>query len=252
MIYYCYRNTQDWEKKDLDLEFFLERKESSIDAQKKQYRIFSNFVKNWNEINDLSYFEFRNILKNISKKTFADSGVQEVLPTNILDLNKKDWIIPFDDDDWFCSLFTNNIEKEERVDFLYGDVVRYFINEGKFEYNAGGHERCKVIQSCQYALKIEKLKEISVESFNNFIKHHYTVKHETVKNKFKYKYLHEIISSRIMHQGQYSMLVKNDFTEKSFVQKKIEFKFYTPPSYGSWCATYIKMLKNSVNKIKLI
>jgi hypothetical protein len=241
MIYFCYRDTIDWKKKELNIDFFADRKQIKK-TPVEQIKKYKEIINKWSMVNKIDYYEFRNILKTISKRTFHDAQIEEISIKDILKLDKKDWLIPFDDDDWFCKNFKKNIEENSDCDFLCGDVARYFIHEGKFELNEGKEEKCKILQSCQYALKIEKIKKMNNDSLNNIIKRHYTVRYEIKINNMNYKYIDKIISSRIMHNGQFSVLHNSNYLEEN------DFIFRDPPIYAKWCKTYINILNNYTSK----
>lgn len=225
MIYYCYRQTENWKEKKISNFWFVK--------ETKSYNRLLKYIENWNNTQKISYFDFRDYLKNISQQTFKDSNIDEIKLENLLELNDDDWVIPFDDDDWFCKDFKRHIENENKP-FIYGNVITYNIHEANFQKV---HQNSFLLSN-QYAIKIKALKNISVESCDNIIQKHRRTKKEIAKNKIAYKYVNETISTRIISYASTELIVRTNFKKNDF---KLEFG--KTPNYADWCEPYLEKLK---------
>lgn len=229
MIHYFYRQTEDWNKKNTT-DFWYTRSTES-------YNNLTDFIKKWNKINKIDYFEFRKLLKKTSEKTFKESRIAPIYFEEIFNLNEDDWIIPFDDDDWFCSSFKERIEKTKE-DFVFGDLLFFNIHSSEICYKKGDDQES--LFSCQYAFKAKIIKEINICSLKNIINYHYLVKKEVLKNNLSYSYLPFLFSSRTFHLGSLDYLTRNKFN----IDPKIYFSSISFSDSNIWCKPYYKYIKN--------
>lgn len=230
MIYYCYRQTEDWKKNNISNFWYLKSTSS--------YEKLCHYIEKWSEINDFTYFDFRQILKNVSEKIFLENGIKKIDLKNILDLGSEDWIIPFDDDDWFCSDFKKNIEQSNSK-FIYGDVFFYNIHSGESNLKTGHRDS---LYSCQYAIRVDCLKKIDKKSFENIIFYHYLAKKEIIKNKIKKEYFPEVFSARTFHFASTDYIVRNNFSVTPNV-------FFSKKNKKFWCDFYAKKIQNKTIKL---
>lgn len=229
MIYYCYRQTENWLKNKISNFWYLKSTNS--------YEKLCKYIEIWNNKNKLTYFEFRQILKKASEEKFRKCNIKKIEINEILDLNPEDWIIPFDDDDWFCDSFKSKIENAKE-NFLYGDIVFYNIHTGDLDYKDGSNRDS--LFSCQYCIRIESLKKINKSSLENIIQYHYLAKKEALNNNITIKHIPEIFAARIFHMASTDNIVRNNFlTEpKIYFQKKMDPK--------CWCSVESNKIKKII------
>lgn len=229
MIYYLYRQTQNWKKKRISNFWYL----NATKSQKK----LEKYIEEWNKCNEIDYFKFRQILKNVSQKTF--NNIKKIEINEIKNLQPEDWVIPFDDDDWFFYPFKFEIEKS-KSDFVYGDVVFYDIHSGNLEKKQGNQQSS--LFSCQYCIRVKALETLNTNSFKNILQYHYLAKQEIIENNINFEYIPNLISARVFHLGATDKIIRSES-----LNPKIYFKKKDEPSWLSlWASTIEKTAKNKI------
>lgn len=249
MIYYCFRDTEDWLNKESyeGIEHFWGYNKN----RESKFHIFKEFFDLWNETQLVSYFEFRYELKELAKLSFEDAGIPEIHIDNWMDLQDDDWIIPQDDDDWVGPNFKSLIG-ETTDDFVVGDYWVFNSVHGKskrgFIKNRG-----KMFPSCGHAFRIGMLKQhFSNEDVRKMLEHHSYVKRFLDKEKIPYRRTGKlpITACRVIHTGSASyMFGAGGESLKRFV-KTLELCLKCPDisTQPEWCKKYMKEFKKLIER----
>ena len=124
MIYFCFRDTLDWEsvrcfKNNINTFFSAGREEEGAGFRTpRSQSTYKKYLDFWNKTQPVNFFEYRKKLKEITKLTFLDANINEINVENWRDLSNEDWLIPIDDDDWFCCNFKKHINSTMKILFM--------------------------------------------------------------------------------------------------------------------------------------
>lgn len=254
MIYFCFRDTHNWDgkdsfKKSVDIFFSIGRKGSQL--------IHKKYLNFWNETQPVNFFEYRKELKKITKLTFSDADVPEINVENWRDLSDDDWLIPIDDDDWFCPNFKKHINSTNE-NFVYGNFLIFDATEIKFKFelrnkNPVLQKKHKLV-SCGYAVKAGVLKQLSNHDSNKLIKRHAAVSNIIVRNNISYKFIPESMSCWLMHPGCTTHMWWQKNLNK-FMKEKLIFYDNNPPKNvpkeAQWCNKYLEKFMEIVNQFHI-
>jgi hypothetical protein len=255
MIYYCFRETEDWinkgpyQEKD-DWWGYNKNRES-------KFHLFKEFFDLWNETQLVSYFQFRHELKKLAKLSFEDAGIPEIPIDNWRDLKEDDWIIPQDDDDWVAPNLKSLIEEAKR-DVLLGDV-RVINSVRGFGYKVLAKNRTAFFPSCGQAFRMGMLKKhFSETDIKNFLRHHNYGKWFLDREKIPYVTDNlSITACRLLHTGSASYMFTGEGKrfDKFSLSKKLEFNLPNISNQPVWCRKYMKEFKKLTecfSKIKML
>lgn len=230
MIYYCYRDTENWSQKD----FRIKKKFWQEKHRPNHIKKFKHCMDLWNSTQILDWFEYRQELKEISRLSFLNAGIPEISFENLFDLKNDDWLIPIDDDDWVNPKFKDRIKNVEK-DFFYSNVVLCDIKNGNL-HKLPHDDSC--FTTCGYGLRIRMLKKFCLKEIGDLIRVHERVKNLLVAKNISYDFVDDYLSCYLKHFGN-ATFMWNEFNLK-IIKKPIVFKI--PKKYGGyakWCKPYL-------------
>lgn len=269
MIFYCFRDETNWDKKISILSDDFWDKWNDIN-QKKYLKKYKKYFDLWNKTQTISLFQYRHELKKISESAFEDAGIIKINLESWRDLSDDDWLIPQDDDDFFCPGFRKYIDFADES-LVYGNKLIFHSGfHNKFEIYC--QKNTKKISSCGYAFRIKDLKRM--DDFNSFvdiefeqrgfkkkftdaeciIKFHYFVKDLAERHNLKIKFIDQISSCKNWHPGSFSE-ISRDSNFEILNKYKTPFVDQNKPNIikeAKWAESYVEEMIKLIKKLKTI
>ena len=247
MIYYCFRDTEDWENKGpyQGIEHFWGYNRN----RESRFGIFKEFFDLWNELQSVSYFQFRHELKELARLSFENLGIPEIPIDNWRDLQDDDWIVPQDDDDWVGPDLKTLIE-ETKGDYVIGDVWMFNSREG-FGRRIFMKDRTAFFPSCGQAFRMGMFRKHFLETdISKMLEHHGHVKKILEKEKIISRITEKLplTACRVAHTGSASYMWFRKNMDKFASSQKLDFECPDVSKQPEWCRKYMKEFKKLTDR----
>lgn len=189
MIYYTYRMTEDWKnKKDFQYKW----------GSDKYYENNVNFIKLWGQIFDITWYDFRGKIKELSIKNFKRLDLPFIDNKDWRSLHDDDWLIFIDDDDALSPKMIETLNNiNDNVGFVYGDAAIANLVHASTMVEVKPSD----ILSCGYAFKIKYIRNLNQKAIIDIFQHHWFLRKQVMNNNIPYLYVNEILSCYLTTQG---------------------------------------------------
>jgi hypothetical protein len=247
MIWLYLRNTENWN----ELNFTEASKISnyidpSINFHAKER--FFNSIEKWDNTFNLSYFEFRNELKQLAMSTWKNiPTVVEDIDELMLQISDNDYVVPIDDDDWLHPEFQTIAQNLKEEVCVFRQIIYDATEQSLEEWND-----YKILGSAHVAFKGSLLKRVSKKQRFHFLKYHpwiYKIANQSNANICIMNNLGPIVCS-LWHFGSYSrMTAPNAICEEWSVAEIKQAISKEVPQTNKWMSSHLESFAQIYKKM---